>query len=87
MLNDLANDWGCNLICMGHHMGRKQKVGVVIIISADDRRQGNFYNIIDRTTASLFALMKLTTNGSDANLYAVTSFMEGNTSGSKESRA
>ena len=81
MADDLANDWGCNLICMGYNSGRKCKVGVVIVILVDNQRQGNFDNLIDQTTGSLFGLMKLTTNGSDANLYAVTSLMKGNTSG------
>ena len=52
----------------------------MIVILADDRRQGNFDNDIDKTTASLFGLIKLTTNGSDANLYAMTCLTKGNTS-------
>ena len=72
MADDLANDWGCNLICLGCNMGRKHKVGVGIVILMDDQRQGNFDNLIDQMTGGLFGLMKLTTNGSDANLYAVT---------------
>ena len=78
MADDLANDWGCNLICMGHNTGRKCKVGVVSVILANDQREGNFDNLIDKMTGSLFGLMKPTTNGSDANLYAVTSLMKGN---------
>ena len=53
----------------------------MITILADDRRQSNFHHLIEKTTSKLFRLMKLTTNGSDANLYAVTSLMQGNTSG------
>ena len=52
----------------------------MIVILADNHRQENFDNLIDKTTGSLFGLMKLTTNGSDANLYVVTSLMKGNTS-------
>ena len=81
MSDDLANDWGCDLICMGLSSGRKQKVGAMIVILADDRRQRNFHSLIEKTTNNLFGLMKLTTNGSDANLYAVTSLTQGNTSG------
>ena len=81
MTDDLANDWGCDLICMGRNMGRKHKVGMVIVILVDDWRQGNFDNLIDQTTGSLFGLVKLTTNSLDANLYAVTSLTKGNTSG------
>ena len=81
MADDLANDWGCNLICMGRNMGRKHKVGAVIVILADDQRQGNFDNLIDQMIDSLFGLMKPTTNGSDTNLYTVTSLTKGNTSG------
>ena len=81
MSDDLANDWGCNLVCMGCSSSRKQKVGVMITILADDRRQCNFHHAIEKTTNKLFGLMKLTTNGSDANLYAVTSLTQGNTSG------
>ena len=81
MSDDLANDWGCDLICMGRLLGRKQKVGVMIKILADDRRQHNFHHLIEKTTNQLFGLMKLTTNSSDANLYAVTSLTQGDTSG------
>ena len=81
MSDDLANDWGCDLICMGRSSGRKRKVGAMIAILADDRRQRNFNSLIERTTNNLFGLMKLTTNGSDANLYAVTSLTQGNTAG------
>ena len=81
MSYDLANDWGCDLICMGRSSGRKRKVGSMIAILADDRRQRNFHSLIEKTTDNLFGLMKLTTNGSDVNLYAVTSLTQGNTSG------
>ena len=81
MSDDLANDWVCDLICMGHSSGRKRKVGSMIAILADDRRQCNFHSLIEKMTNHLFGLMKLTTNGSDANLYAVTSLTQGNTSG------
>ena len=66
---------------MGRSSGRKQKVGVMIKILADDCRQRNFHHLIEKTTNQLFGLMKLTTNGSDANLYAVTSLTQGDTSG------
>ena len=72
MSDDLANDWGCDLICMGRSSGRKRKVAAMIAILADDRRQHNFHSLIEKTTNNLFGLMKLTTNSSDANLYAVT---------------
>ena len=52
----------------------------MIAILADDRRQRNFHSLIEKTTNNLFGLMKLTTNGSDANLYAVSSLTQGNTS-------
>ena len=81
MSDDLANDWGCNLVCMGCLPGRKRKVGAMITILADICRKGNFHSLIEKTTDGLFGLMKLTTNGSDANLHAVTSLMQGNTSG------
>ena len=81
MSDDLANDWGCDLICMGRLSGRKRGVGSMIAILADDRRQRDFHSLIEKTTNHLFGLMKLTTNGSDANLYAVTSLTQGNTSG------
>ena len=81
MSDDQANDWGCDLVCMGHLSGRKRKVGAMITILADDCRQRNFHHLIEKTTNELFGLMKLTTNGSDANLYAVTSLTQGNTSG------
>ena len=53
----------------------------MITILTDDHRKGNFHNLIEKTTDGLFGLMKLTANGSDANLYAVKSLMQGNTSG------
>ena len=53
----------------------------MITVLADDRRQRNFHHLIEKTTNQLFGLMKLTTNGSDANLFAVTSLTQGNTSG------
>ena len=81
MSDDLANDWGCNLIGMGHSLGRKRKVGAMITILDDDCRQRNLHHLIEKTTNKLFGLMKLTTNGSDANFYAVTSLTQGNTSG------
>ena len=81
MSDDLASDWGCDLICMGHLSGRKQKVGSMIALLADHQRQRNFHSLIEKTTNHLFGLMKLTTNSSDANLYAVTSLTQGNTSG------
>ena len=81
MSDDLANDWGCDLICMGCLSGRKPKVGSMITILADDQRQHNFHYLIEKMTNQLFGLMKLTTNSSDANLYAVTSLTQGNTSG------
>ena len=65
---------------MGRLSGRKRKVGVMIIILADDHRKGNFHNLIEKTTDGLFSLMNLTTNSSDAKLYVVTSLMQGNTS-------
>ena len=80
MSDDLANDWVCDLILMGCSSGRKRKVGAMIAILANDRRQCNFHSLIEETTNNLFGLMKLTTNGSDANLYAVTSLTQGNTS-------
>ena len=81
MSDDLANDWGCDLIFMGRSSGRKRKVGAMIAILADDRGQRNFHSLIEKTTSNLFGLMKLTTSGSDANLYTVTSLTQGNTSG------
>ena len=54
---------------------------MMIVILADDCRQGNFINLIVKTTGGQFTFMKLTTNGSDANHYVVTSLMKGNTSG------
>ena len=48
---------------------------------ANDQRQSNFHSLIEKTTNNLFGLMKINTNGSDANLYAVTSLTQGNTSG------
>ena len=80
MSDDLANDWGRNLICMGRASGRKRKVGSMIAILANDRRQRNFHSLIEKMTNHLFGLMKLTTNSSDANLYAVTSLTQGNIS-------
>ena len=77
MSDDLANDWGCDLVCMGRLSGRKQKVGAMITILANDCRQCNFHHLIEKTTNELFGLMKLMTNGSDANLYAVTSLTHG----------
>ena len=53
----------------------------MITVLADDRRQRNFHHLIEKTTNQLFGLMKLTTNGSDAKLFAVTSLTQGNTSG------
>ena len=53
----------------------------MITILADNRRQCNFHHLIKKATNQLFGLMKLTTNGLDANLYAVTSLTQGNTSG------
>ena len=53
----------------------------MISILADDRRQRNFQHHIEESTNQLFGLMKLTTNGSDGNLYAVTSLTQGSTSG------
>ena len=53
----------------------------MIAILADDRRQRIFHSLIEKMRNHLFDLMKLTTNGSDANLYAVTSLTQGNTSG------
>ena len=50
MSDDLANDWGCDLICMGRSSGRKRKVGAMIAILADDRRQRNFHSRIEKTT-------------------------------------
>ena len=81
MSDDLANDWGCDLVCMGHLSGRKRKFGVMITILANVQRQSNSHHLIEKTTNKLFRLMKLTTNGSDANLYSVTSLTQGNTSG------
>ena len=81
MSDDLCNDWGCDLVCMGRLSGRKRKTGTMITILADDRRHNNFHRLIEKTTNGLFGLMKLTTNGSDANLYAVTSMTKGNNSG------
>ena len=66
---------------MGRLSGRKRKVGAMITILADDCRKGNFHNLIEKTTDELFRLMKLTTNGLDANLYALTSLEQGYTSG------
>ena len=57
------------------------KLGAMIVILADDHIQSNFINLIDKTTGSLFGMMKLKTNGLDANLYAVTSLTKGNTFG------
>ena len=81
MSDDLANAWGCDLICMGHSSGRKRKVVAMITILADGHRQCNFHHLIAKTTNKLFGLMKLMTNCSDANLYAVTTLTQGNTSG------
>ena len=81
MSDDLENDWRCDLIFMGHSSDRKRKVGAMISILGDDGRQRNFHSLIEKTTNNLFGLMKLTTNGSDANLYTVTSLTQGNTSG------
>ena len=81
MSDDLCNDWGCDLVCMGCLTGRKRKTGTMITILADDHRRGNFHHLIEKLTNGFFRLMKLTTNGLDANLYAVTSMTQGNTSG------
>ena len=48
MSDDLANDWGCDLICMGRSSGKKRKVGATIVILADDRRQRNFNSLIEK---------------------------------------
>ena len=46
----------------------------MIILLADDI-------LIEKRTDGIFGLMKLTTNSSDDNLYAVTHLMQGKTSG------
>ena len=34
MSDDLCNDWGCDLVCMGRLSGRKRKTGTMITILA-----------------------------------------------------
>ena len=65
----------------GSPVREETKVGMMIVILADNRRKGNFHNLIEKTTDCLFGLIKLTTNGSGANLYSVTSVTPENTSG------
>ena len=48
MSDDLANDWGCNLIYMDRSSGGKRKVGAMIAILADGRRQRNFHSLIEK---------------------------------------
>ena len=71
MSDDLCNDWGCDLVCMGRLSGRKRKTGTMITILADDRRHNNFHRLIEKTTNGLFGLMKLTMNGGGGGAHSI----------------
>lgn len=75
MSDDLANAWGCNLV----EVDNKRKRGSATALLGDVSDKSEFSKLIASTIGTDFVLDKLTPNGSDANLYAITSLTEGDT--------
>ena len=78
MSDDLANNWGKTFVLIDQSM-YKRKYNTAF--SEDDYQTGEAlkHSIVD-VTQGRFSFEKLTPNGSDANLYAITSLCQGNNS-------
>ena len=72
MTDDLANNWGCNLINV-ERRGRKR-----VALLRDKSVFFSFKGLVSNEFDGRFVLQKVTPNGSDANLYAVNYLTKGN---------
>ena len=70
--DDLANNWGCNLINI-QKRGKKRAAGTV-----EEGGWTVFQSLVAKEFGGKFILHKVTPNGSDANLFAVNYLTKGN---------
>ena len=82
MVDDFANKWGSSYVILERTRGSsKRKASVDSFLPTDRICEDELRSIINRTTKGFFSLEKLTPNGSDANLFAITSLSNGDTNG------
>ena len=72
MSDDMANNWGCNLVTVTRH-SKKRIAGL-----RDHSDWTCFQSMVANEFGGKFELHKVTPNGSDANLYAVNYLTKGN---------
>ena len=81
MVDNFANNWGASYVLLDRTR-RSHKRSVVDVYNNDDSlSEIELRSIIDSTTQGYFSLEKLTPNGSDANLFAISSLSNGNSNG------
>ena len=81
MADDFANNWGASYVLPDLRRQSTKRKAVDSYISSDKRSEIELRAIIKNTTHGYFNLEKLTPNGSDANLFAITSLCNGDTHG------
>ena len=80
MSDDFANNWGSSYVLIEHSRRRSNKRTLTDCYLSDDKQSEiELRSIIKDTTKGQFSLEKLTPNGSDANLFAITSLSKGDT--------
>ena len=81
MGDDFANEWGASYILIDcNHQATKRRA-IDYSCSSDRVAETELRSIIHQCTRGFFSLEKLTPNGSDANLFAITSLSNGDTNG------
>ena len=82
MADDFANQWGALYVILEQTRRPPKRKAIDICCTTSDRTaETELRSIIQQMTRSYFSLEKLTPNGSDANLFAITSLSKGDTTG------
>ena len=81
MADDFANQWGALYVLLEQTRRQTKRKAIDICCTSDRTAEIELRSIIQQMTRAYFSLEKLTPNGSDANLFAITSLSEGDTTG------
>ena len=83
MADDMANNWGCRLVFdTGISRGSKRSAEAMTMDTTEDNASFiSLYDQLSRDLSGKFLLEKVTPNGTDANLFAVSSVTNGDNNG------
>ena len=81
MCDDLANYWGASLVIPDRCRSQNKRKAIDSFLHSDSNSETALRELIKESTNGQFSLEKLTPNGSDANLFAITSLSNGDSNG------